>query len=189
MKKSLLLIFGLFFFLPVFASHIVGGEMIYEFISADAGNKTKKYRITLYLFRDENFTNCAAMPAKVFIGIFSNDNFSQFPSGGGYFDIKQNTEDQVPVRDAPECITNPPNLTYNSASYTFEIDLPDNNKGYTAAYQTCCRVAPLMNVYNQPGGGGGSGTGSTYNCVSPGNDQLTATGRNNSPKFARNISI
>lgn len=163
--------------------------MIYQFISADAANKTRKYRITLYLFRDENCTNCAAMPANVYIGIFNNDNKTQFPSGGSYFDIARNNQGGVPELDPPSCITNKPVLNYDVASYTFEVDLPDNNNGYTAAYQTCCRVAPLMNVYNQPGGSGGSGTGSTYNCVIPGNDQLTATGSNNSPKFAQNISI
>ena len=57
MKKSLLLILSSFFMLPAFASHIVGGEMIYEFVSADAANKTRKYKITLYLFRDELCTN------------------------------------------------------------------------------------------------------------------------------------
>lgn len=189
MKKSLLLILCSIFFLPVFASHIVGGEMIYEFISADATNKTRKYRITLYLFRDQQCTNCAGMPTEVFIGIFNNDNLSQFPSTGSYFKVSKGNQGDVPEKGAPSCITNPPVLDYDVASYSFEIDLPDNKTGYTAAYQTCCRVAPLINVFNQPGGTGGSGTGSTYNCVIPGNDQLTATGTNSSPKFALNISI
>ena len=189
MKKLFLLFFTAACCIPAWASHIVGGEMIYEFLSANSTNNTRKYRITLFLFRDELCTNCAGMPPNVFIGIFSNDNNAQYPSPGKYYDIPRNSQANVPEKDAPPCITNKPQLNYDVAAYTFEVDLPDNNKGYTAAYQTCCRVAPLVNVYNQPGGGGGSGTGSTYNCVIPGNDQLTTTGTNNSPQFAKNVSI
>jgi gliding motility-associated-like protein len=187
MKKQLLFfLFTLLSGIPVFASHIVGGEMIYEFISADTTAKTKKYRITLRLFRDEHCSNCALMPPNVWIGIFSNDTRTQYPSAGKYFDVVKTTEDEVEITK-PECIINAPHQEYHIATYTFETDLPDNNNGYTASYQTCCRAAPLRNVENNPGQIG-DGTGSTYACFIPGTKQLTATGINNSPQFSNTIS-
>lgn len=192
MKHLLLFLFSLFFTCAVFASHIVGGEMIYEFVSDNPTASTKKYRITLRLFRDENCPPpCADMPPDVFIGIFNNDTRVQYPGPASYFTVTRNSELKVPENPAPPCITNKPNLLYNVATYTFTVDLPYNQNGYTAAYQTCCRVASMKNVFNPLGGqGGGNGTGSTYACVIPGLSQLAATtGFNNSPSFFQGISI
>ena len=47
--------------------------MIYEYVGPGAAPNTKKYIITLKLFRDQ-LTTGAAMPVSVFIGIFNNDN-------------------------------------------------------------------------------------------------------------------
>lgn len=186
MKKQLLfLFFALFSGLSVFASHIIGGEMIYEFLSADPVAHTKKFRITLRLFRDEHCGNCATMPTDVFIGIFSNDTKQQYPGAGRYFDVIKKEEGEVSIVQ-PLCILNAPDLDYHVAIYTFEVDLPDNQNGYTASYQTCCRVAPMQNAENDPDRG--RGTGSTYACFIPGTAQLGATGINNSPQFINTIS-
>lgn len=186
MKKQLLFFaLTLLFGLPVLASHVIGGEMIYEFISADAAAKTKKFRITLRLFRDEHCGNCALMPDNVYIGIFSNDTKAQYPGAGRYFNVEKSNEGEVDIVP-PECILNDPNLSYHFAIYTFETYLPDNPNGYTASFQTCCRVAPMRNVENDPGRE--RGTGSTYACFIPGTAQLSATGINNSPQFINSIS-
>jgi gliding motility-associated-like protein len=203
-KKLLFLFFLLLTGCSVFASHIIGGEMIYEFLSADttATPRTKKFRITLRLFRDEHCGTCALMPADVFIGIFNNDTKTQYPGPGGplgtgglHFYVVKKSEDEVTITQ-PYCISNAPELSYHMAIYTFEVDLPDNENGYTASYQTCCRVSPIQNVENDldgggggfGGGGGGRGTGSTYACFIPGKAQLGATGTNSSPQFANTIA-
>src|SRR5919206_2579081 len=80
-----------------FASHIVGGEMIYEYLGLGSSANTKSYRITLRLFRDQNCTGCAAMPSNVYIGIFNNDNNNKYPSPGGFYDIKKDAEQSLPV--------------------------------------------------------------------------------------------
>ena len=187
MKKQLLFLFSILLAgLPVFASHIIGGEMIYELIRVDTARHTKVFRITLRLFRDEHCGNCAEMPANVFIGIFNNDTKAQFPGNGNYFDENKIDEGEVTI-DRPTCISNAPDLDYHYALYVIDsVALPDNNNGYTASYQTCCRVAPLQNVENDPDRG--RGTGSTYACFIPGTAQLGAKGINNSPKFINSIS-
>jgi len=163
------------------ASHIVGGEMTYKYVGPGSAPNTSNYTITLKLFRDQDCTNCAQMPADVWIGIYNNDNSSEIINPGtglNYFDVAKASEGRVPVDPFPPCISNPPSLDYDVATYTFQVALPNNVKGYTAAYQTCCRVHPLENVYNDSGSGGG--TGATYNCSIPGvND--------NSPQFSTSV--
>jgi gliding motility-associated-like protein len=184
MKKKLLLIFLCLGVFSSFASHITGGEMIYEYLGPGSTPNTKKYRITLRLFRDNDCTACAGMPADVYIGVFNNDNGSEYPTSSP-FDVPIASETLVPVDPFPPCIVNPPDLSYDVGSYPFIVDLPDNTNGYTATYQTCCRVNPLENVYNFAGVGG---TGVTYNCTIPGNFQLPV-GVNSSPQFSMAVSL
>lgn len=182
--RFLLILSGLFS--TAQAAHITGGEMIYDYIGPGGSPNSKQYRITLYLFRDQNCPPpCAAMPANVFIGVFNNDNGIQvIGTPGPYWDVPRSAEGPVAILPYPPCMTNPPALSYNAAIYTFLADLPDNLNGYTAAYQTCCRVNPLENVLNASGGQ----TGSTYSCTIPGTAQL-GTGIDNCPRFFAGISV
>jgi gliding motility-associated-like protein len=187
MKKFISVIVFALCTISAFAAHIVGGEMIYEDISNGTGGATKTYRITLRLFRDELCSNCAAMPGDVFIGIFNNDNGAQVSAGSApYFLVSKSNESIIPVAELPPCINNAPQLVYRVAEYSFTVSLPVNQKGYTAAYQTCCRVNPLQNVFNA---GGGGGTGSTYTCIIPGTEKLAADAKNSSPQFNLGISV
>ena len=167
MKKILLICLVFFMVLPCMASHIVGGEMSYQYVGPGLSPNTSSYTITLKLFRDQNCTNCAAMPDIVWIGIYNNDNNSEIinPENDKNGQIPKNDESQVQVNPFPPCISNPPSLKYDVATYTFTVTLPNNTTGYTAAYQTCCRVHPIENIFNNSGTGGG--TGSTYSCSIP----------------------
>lgn len=181
MKKIVLICLIFFMALPCMASHIVGGEMTYQYAGAGTSPNTSNYTITLKLFRDQNCTSCAPMPMDVWIGIYNNDDNSEItnPANGlNYFDVPKASESGVPVNPFPTCISNPPVLQYDVAIYTLSVTLPNNQKGFIAAYQTCCRVHPLENVFNNSGTGGG--TGSTYNCFIPAvND--------NSPQFSTSV--
>lgn len=181
MKKTVLICLIFFMVLPCMASHIVGGEMTYQYVSAGAAANTSNYVITLKLFRDENCTSCAPMPPDVWIGIYNSDDNSEItnPANGlNYFDVPKASENGVPVNPFPPCISNPPLLQYDVAVYILSVTLPNNLKGFTAAYQTCCRVHPLENVLNNSGTGGG--TGSTYNCSIP-------AVHDNSPQFSTSV--
>jgi gliding motility-associated-like protein len=158
------------------ANHISGGEMIYEYLSS-ASNGSKVFRITLRLFRDNNGGG-AQMPGNVFIGVFNNDNNT--PIQGSYFDVGITNSNPVSVIPPPPCMQNPPTINYSVGIYQFEVTLPNNTNGYTASYQTCCRINPLQNVFtqNQPA----QGEGSTYICTIPGSS-LLSSGNNSSPQF------
>ncbi|HVZ96018.1 MAG TPA: PKD domain-containing protein [Chitinophagaceae bacterium] len=164
MKKSLLIFLLFQMTVPCMASHIIGGEMTYMYIG-QVGTNSRQYTITLKLFRDQNCSNCAQMPSDVFIGIFNNDDNTEYPGNGIYYDVIKTSETTVPVDPFPPCITDAPVLDYHVATFTFNVTLPNNTNGYTATYQTCCRVQNLENVYNNLGAA--SGTGSTYSCSIP----------------------
>ena len=185
MKKFLATITALLGFLAfAFAAHITGGEMLYEYLGPGLNPGTNSYRILLKLFRDNRCTGCAAMPTNVFIGIFNNDNGTEF--GSTYSDVPKTLETNVPVDAFPPCVNNAPIIDYDVAFFNLLVELPINANGWTAAYQTCCRVNPLVNVLNSNGGGG---TGSTYICTIPGTNQVPLGSFNNSPRFFTGISL
>jgi gliding motility-associated-like protein len=163
MKKILLICLIFFMVLPCKAAHIIGGEMLYEYKGPGLSPNTSLYTITLKLFRDQ-LTTGAAMPIDVFIGIFDNDNNLQYPGPNQFYDVDKSSELPVVVDPFPPCISNAPTLNYHVGIFIKDVTLPNNSKGYTATYQTCCRVNPLANVFNAPGVGG---TGSTYSCKIP----------------------
>jgi len=181
MKKFLVFSFFILVFSNAFSAHITGGEMIYLYLGPGSTPNTKSYRITLKLFRDETGGG-APMPGVVRIGIFSNNNNSQIPLSP--FDIPLTSTSSVAVTPPPLCMTNPPVLIYTMGTYEFVIELPNNTAGYTAAYQTCCRINSLENVFTQ--GAPAQGEGSTYMCTIPGTNQLA--GNNSSPQFRTLLS-
>lgn len=177
MKKLILLVIISFSTLSLFAKHIIGGEMLYEYLGKGVKPNTSKYRITLRLFRDQNAPpDAAAMPENVFIGIFDNDNNRQYPAQDKFYDVRKNGEIPITINDFPSCMTRRPNLSYHFASFSMEVELPANTSGYTATYQTCCRITPITNIYNN----GSSGAGSTFSCTIPAIPD-------SSPQFAASI--
>ena len=157
------------------AHHIVGGELIYQYVGKGAGANTSRYLITLRIFRDQNAINAALMPSRVYIGIFSKDG------GAPIFNVvNKSSETTVEVGALPPCIQNAPNLNYHVGIFELTVDLPDNTSGYTASYQTCCRVDNLENVENF----GGNQTGSTFTTDIPANQF-----KDNSPQFVTKVDV
>lgn len=180
MKKAALIVLVTLLVFNCQAHHIIGGEMTYDYLGKGAAPNTSNYLITLKIFRDQNSPpNTAAMPTEVFIGIFNNDDNKQFPGPSyPYYIVPKHSEAAVAVNPFPSCINNAPNLNYHVGIYTLTVELPDNNTGYTAAFQTCCRVDGIANVSNA----GGSETGSTFSTSIP-----PASFMDHSPEFSTSI--
>jgi gliding motility-associated-like protein len=176
--KRFLVAIVVFFFLsaPAHAAHIIGGEMRYTYVSPGAAPNSKIYTITLILFRGDD-PNGAALAVSYPIGIFNNDNGQKAMVNQSI--LRDAEPVSVPII-FPLCIQGAPTLAYTYASYSINIELPDNLTGYTIAYQTCCRINGMVNV--------GNSTGSTYNCVIPGSNNLS-TGDDSSPKFNAPINV
>lgn len=161
---------------PLFAKHITGGEVIYEYLNNTGSTKT--YKVTILLFRDEFCVNCSVMPPLITIGIFNNDNNTQV---GEYIDISLGQVQSLPHNPLPNCIVNSPSLSYTVGYYSFNITLDNNNSGYSVTYQTCCRIDEIENTYDQ--------VGATYVGQIPGNNSLGTNLHDSSPQFSRGISV
>ena len=158
--------------------------MYYDLISSTSTTKT--YRITLILFRDESCFDCADMPPIVRIGIYNNDNNNPYGGPGTLptIDVNLLKVETLPIVNVPLCISNQPFLKYTAGYYSFVVTLNNNDKGYTAAYQTCCRIDNINNIDN-----GVNGAGATYTSVIPGLSTLDANEQDNGPRFSKGISI
>jgi gliding motility-associated-like protein len=177
MKKFLLVILLSAFLLPAYAKHVTGGEIIYDYVGSSADGSGRVYNITLRLFRDgqncTGATNCADLPGSLRMGVYNNDNNALV---GGFINVSQTSfVDNLPVISKPPCLTNEPIFKYEAGLYTFQITLPNNTRGYTVTYQTCCRINSIIN--------GGAGAGATYAGEIPGNVA------DNSARFQTGISV
>ena len=74
MKKIVLFLLLSFIVLNTFATHIIGGEMRYEYIGPGAAPNTKQYRIRLLLLRGPTG---AVFITQYIVGVFNNDNGSK----------------------------------------------------------------------------------------------------------------
>jgi gliding motility-associated-like protein len=166
MKKGLFSVLFSICCVISYADHIVGGEMIYKYVGRGISPNSSIYTITLKLFRDQNTPpSGASMPDTVYIGVFNNDNGNQFPASQRPFIRLKSFEEPVPINPFPPCITGAPDLDYHVGYYNLTVELPQNTKGYTATFQTCCRVNLMRNVSDTTAKG--FGTGSTYSCTIP----------------------
>ena len=134
------------------ATHIVGGEVFYQYISSDSSGKST-YKVSLRLFRDclvpcGDGTNVACLPAQTVIAVYesgTNTFISEL-----YLPLTDDASlslDPALLGDYPPCITTKPPLCYEVKTYTTTVTLADNNNGYTLAYENCCR-ATTLNVLN-----------------------------------------
>ena len=182
MMKILLSLILFLFCLPLFAKHITGGEIIYDYQGLGNSPNTKKFLITLRMFRDNNGGG-AVLANSVGLRIFNNDNNVQY---GGDITVSQSSLQPISIISSPPCLAplTAPVLNYSIGLYSFNAELPNNNNGYTVTYQTCCRVDNITNI-----GNGTSQVGSTYIAVIPGLNTLSIPQIDNSARFETGISI
>lgn len=155
----------------VYARHITGGEMFYEFLGNSDGAFT--YRVTLKLYRDCNSSGIQLDNAVIF-GVYTNG-----PSSTLFTAPRVNLGTvEVQQLSAPgPCITNPPVVCYEIGYYTTTVSLPASQEGYTIAFQRCCRVGGIENVLNS------ESIGVTYLTTIPGTGFLSSAPSNSSPRF------
>ncbi|WP_244620341.1 PKD domain-containing protein [Chitinophaga japonensis] len=186
MKRLSLLIICLACVSIAQASHIIGGEMYYEYLGP-AGTGMHQYRITLKLFRVcEHGGNIAEMPPSVYFAVFSKDNGSrtdlqQFPRSGP---VQIVTSGQV-----DPCIVNPPQICFEIGIYEGTITVPENDQGYTVAFQSCCRDNFIENIIDTrvPGDPNNPGNGATYYTELPGRNNGILG--NSSPVFTNDQAV
>ncbi len=145
------------------ASHIVGGEIYYDYL----GNNNYKFYISVY--RDCLSTG-ASFDNPLSLGLFNSNN--QLIQN---IQINFSGSSNVPVVFNNPCVTPPNNICTENSVYTVTLNLPPAAGGYTLAYQRCCR-GPNINNIDNPGD-----TGFTLWCHVPGTTDNNYI--NSSPRF------
>lgn len=101
------------------------------------------YRFTMVLYKDCLDPASPDFDRPGYFQVFNADNNSLYntetvdPSNEG---------NVVPVLSG--CIENLPAFCTKVATYTFTINLPNNNNGYIIAYERCCRNGGVINLDN-----------------------------------------
>lgn len=151
----------------VLATHIVGGEMKYDYLGADS------YYVELRMYVDcENGSKRA----------ISEDSTGHF---GVFVGLTMESYDRYELfRGAPtrlskvnySCVIPPENVCVDMYTYDTIMVLPENETGYYISYQRCCRNHSILNL-DDPGG-----TGSTYLTFIPPRKEVAV---NSSPRFKK----
>ena len=140
------------------ASHIVGGEMTYKFLSRNPTTQMITYRITLHVYRDLYSVSAGGiatqLDANALIAIHQ-----QLPNGT-FKTVTTFSKPLVSKRDLPRpvipCSETPNNVGAEDGLYEWDQVLRDTNGSYFISYQRCCRNATISNIPNP------STTGGTY---------------------------
>lgn len=146
MRKVLAIISFLLLVTQAKATHIVGGDFYYQLLS------NGQYRITMKLYIDCYNGNPQAIESDEFaiFGIFDSDNQLLFTR-----EIQRTGPIHL-LGKVYKCIVNPTDVCVDQYNYTFDIDLPQIDGGYTIAFQRCCRNNTIKNLVDA------AGTGATY---------------------------
>lgn len=161
-----LIILSVFFLFinKIYATHIVGGEIYYDYL----GNN--QYKITLKVYRD-CYNGVPPLDNPAHIDIFDkNGNVVKSR------DVALLSLQSVPSSINNPCIYPPNTVCVEEGIYEFTETLPPINGGYYIVYQRCCRNHTILNLIS-PGG-----VGATYWEHIPGPEVAFP---NSSPRFKK----
>jgi hypothetical protein len=173
MKKILFFCLFIFMISDAFASHISGGEMSYIYLGPGTNPGTLKYQVTLKMYKD--CASATALDATVLFSVYNTASATLFINLTGIAGSAIQTIQKSPV---DPCIDDNIEtlVCFQYRTYTTIIDnLPITPDGYTIAFQRCCRVAGMENIFS-------TDVGSTFFTVIPG-DLIAGAETNTSPVF------
>ena len=165
-------------FLSASAKHIAGGEMSYKYLGPGTVSNSGRYLIMLKMYRDCD-TDGAKLDPNASISVYANGSSTPFAVKS----VPLERTDVITLTTPDPCISNPPRICYEVGNYSFEIELPFTNNGYTVAYQRCCRIDGIFNLMNS------AAAGATYSATIPGTAQLQSATNNNSPVFKTSDTV
>lgn len=146
--------------------------MYYEFSGMNGAQF--QYTITLKLFQ-----RCGSgrnFPNPTIISIFDNTNAARIND----FLVPITNSENINLTNHDPCITNPPEVCYDIAYYTFTVSLPGSLRGYTIASQVNYRINGINNL------DGSGNIGATYTAEIPGTEFYFADPQNNSAIYNGN---
>jgi len=145
--KHLLLILLLCLFKQTYATHIVGGDLTYQYIGFNV------YEVKLALFIDCYNGNSGAIASDLTcsFAVFEGNTGANIPT------LCKAVQRDNPVRVSKtnyNCIKIAPNACVDAYEYKTLMTLPPRTGGYIISFQRCCRNSTLVNVLNPLSTGG-----------------------------------
>jgi len=138
------------------ASHIVGGEVTYKFVSSSAAGNHYVFTLTIYEDCLNGSADAIAKDNPAYYAIYNGHNVLIVGDSVDY-----DSSVTVPANFSLQCVTNPPSLCLIKKTFTIGATLAPDTSGYIFVYQRCCRNDALANI-ESPGN-----AGSTYFCNIP----------------------
>lgn len=137
MNPRLLILVGLLgSFNQVGATHIVGGELTYRWLTGDM------YELTLIVYRD-CYTGIPWFDDPAAIGVFDENWSLKQDVRIGLDDL---VNDTLPIFLSNPCLVAPPNVCVHGTVYKKVVSLPFIQGGYHLVYQRCCRNNLIRNI-------------------------------------------
>jgi gliding motility-associated-like protein len=159
----------------VYARHIKGGEINYEYIGPGSLPNTDIFVITLRLFLECNASG-QQLDEQANIGIYRiGDNL---PVNGSPFNAPLVGDEFINISKPNPCIVNPSPVCYRLRTYVLTVELAKDPTGYTVVFQRCCRIEGLANLSPN------NNIGSSYTCNIHGTNAIGTSAFNSSPRFA-----
>jgi gliding motility-associated-like protein len=157
----------------VWANHLKGGWIQYEYVSPGSSNSSI-YKITVKQYLDCN-SSAAQRDPNVYLAIF--DGLSNVQVAQTLI-IQLTGSEKSNKTSFDICLSNPPvgRVCYFIDSYVTQVELPNNPNGYILSVQRCCRIAGIANVSDNS-----NNIGITYTNTIPG----TISGQN----YSKNASL
>ena len=181
LKYLLLIVISICYCSSVYAVHIKGGWIYYEYLGKGINDTSKSlYRISLKVYRDCNVPNPGQNDDPMQLTVYEGNSTTPYST----LNIPLNRVDTMDKKYYSPCFTTHPSLCYRILVYTQTVELPKNSSGYVLSYQRCCRIAGLANVASPS-----SDIGNTYSTTIPGTAIDPGFVQNNSPVFAQKDTV
>src|SRR5262245_29041242 len=115
----------------LFAEHIKGGEMFYEYLGPGSDPNTSQYRVTLKLYIKCNATRPGQLDPQINLTIYDKGTNAQVQGSPFVAPFSNDVFLKFDPNSNP-CISNPPtDVCYRVRSFVQVITLPIDADGYT----------------------------------------------------------
>ena len=125
-------------FSDLMATHLVGGEMYYDYLGDN------EYEINLIIYRDCGPTNTNGTGFDIQANLAVYEGFDLYFQGA--IPLNSNAVTNIDLQSGNPCASLPPGVCVERAVYTTVVQLPPSTENYTIVYQRCCRNPQVINL-------------------------------------------
>ena len=125
------------------ATHLVGGEMTYEYQGMNSAGENM-FEVHCYIYRDCSSanTNGTGFDGSAVIGIYQGSTLVETASGN----LDLNLVTDIIPQNPNNCAFLPEDLCIERAEYIINISLEPSQIPYTLVHQRCCRSPSITNL-------------------------------------------